>query len=496
MVRDSNGYFHAFWHSQTNPNSAPIGSRCDIYYSHTTIPAQEPPSMAFQAKWTVPVNLTYKLYNQDNRYPSVAIEYEYYTGAWHSYNKIHVVWQAKLPNGLRYEVLYASLPISNPPGPGAPWGSAQNLSNTSYTDSLVPAIAINKYNPGVTSQHLHVVWQEEDIFSGGLPFPQEDGWYSDIAYIRSTNSGAGWSGPAGGWGGYVWDNLTKSAYNSQMPSIGCILDQYTKTPGGNPGDLGYNSDDVHVTFNQDTGGANIRVWYLRSQNDGLNWNVPVDVTAKTGGVGYDAYSNIAVDMLDHPHIVFMRNNITKREPLQTVAGNNYLPGINPSQWWAFPGPQIGMGNVLQNSVIYAYFDGLNWASKTWTKTADLEFPTVALDRWQHVNVNWQEYTPSTGDYEITRICNLNTNAPAFPLVVPVYGGWLSYINDSNDPGKDDFFPNLAHKKAPMYMSPSGPNVAGYDEIWTKTSGHGPGAAIAPVARGIIQDGNMKYDAGL
>jgi hypothetical protein len=499
MVRDSNGYFHAFWHSQGTSGAAPNGLNCDIYYSYTTVPAMEPPSMAFLGRWAIPVNLTTNLHNRDNRYPSVAIEYQNYdsTGSWHNYNKIHLVWQALLPNGTRYEVLYANLSIGNPPGAPPAWPSAKDLSNTLSTDSLVPAIAINKYGPTVTGQHLHVVWQEEDIFSGGLAPPQEDAWYSDIAYIRSKDSGLNWAGPAGGWGGNVWDNLTQTATNSQMPTIACIQDQYTRTPAGNPGDLGYNSDDVHVAYNENVG-ANINVFYKRSPNDGVSWNPRVNVTTATSTTTqYDAYPNITVDMKDNPHLVFMRNKMQQREPLRTGAAvDNYLPGVNPSLWKSFPGPEIGMYCVLPNSITYAYYNGVSWTSMTWNPAAkDFEFPTVGLDRWQHVNVNWQEYYIGTNDYEITRYVNINLNPPQYPLVLQNYQGWGG-INDSNDTSKDDLFPNLAGKKIGMYRSPNESPVAGYDEIWTKINGHGAGAAIAGSPKNIMQDGNMKLDPSL
>jgi hypothetical protein len=147
FVRDSNGYFHAFWHSQVDWNKAPSGRSSDIFYSYTTVPAVEPPSMANEADWATPVNLTTYLYNKDNRYPAAAIEYECYSGDWMSYNQIQVVWQAILPGQDRYEILYAKIPVTNPPSTPAAWTSAKNLSNTPGTDSLVPAIAINNIIP-------------------------------------------------------------------------------------------------------------------------------------------------------------------------------------------------------------------------------------------------------------------------------------------------------------------------------------------------------------
>lgn len=70
IVRDANGYFHAFWHSKALLPAGPSGSGAHLFYSHTTMPAKEPPSMANQVAWTDPANLTAMLENYtDHRYP-------------------------------------------------------------------------------------------------------------------------------------------------------------------------------------------------------------------------------------------------------------------------------------------------------------------------------------------------------------------------------------------------------------------------------------------
>jgi hypothetical protein len=495
FVRDSNGYFHAFWHSQADANAAPCGARGDIFYAYTTRPAQEPPSMAWQGAWATPINLTSNLHDQDNRYAAAAIEYEYYTGPWHNINRIHLVWQAILPNGTRYEVLYANFMVTNPPtNPGALM-AARNLSNTPGTDSLVPAIAINRYLAANFRQSLHVVWQEEDIYP--MTTTPEDLPFSDIAYIRSLDSGINWSGPAGGWFGHVWDNITQSNANSQMPSIACIADQYTGSPGGRPQDLGFNSNTVHVSYNVDTGANNsINVFYLKSPNNGLSWNPRINVSANTGG-SCDAYSSIAVDLLDNPHFAFMRKGMIQREPTRSMVIDNYQPGINPALWRSFPGPEVGMYRVYPNYLTYAYFNGVTWASKTWESTEkDREFPTVSLDRCQNVNVNWQEYDRATNDYGVVRVTNINLVPPTYPVQLQHYQGWSAPVLDSTFLTDDELFPNLSFKKAAMYASPNERATAGYDEIWSMISGHGPGAAIAPSVKTIMQDGNVRYDTGL
>jgi hypothetical protein len=238
------------------------------------------------------------------------------------------------------------------------------------------------------------------------------------------------------------------------------------------------------------------IYYLRSPDDGATWLVPVNISAATsGGLNpQDAYPNIAADMLDQPHIIFMRNNITQNEPLRT--GPQYQAGIAPLNAQAFPGPYVGMYGTQLNSIVYTYFNGAAWSIELWTGPEDLEFPTVALDRWQNVTANWQEfYGIPTNDYEIGRVYNNNATPPGFPVQPQLYGGWV-LVNDSNDVANNDLFPNLAHKKVAMYSFPNEgllPPLAlpGYDEAWTKILGKGPTMAVNPATpRQIMQDGNM------
>lgn len=510
MVRDANGYFHAFWHSQPNAASAPAGTGCHLYYAYTTAPASEPPSMAQIGAWSAAVDLTPNLLHSDDRYPSVAIAYETFDGNWQAVNTLHVVWQGMGELAARYDVYYANIAVANPPTAPPPWSAAVNLSNTP-TDSLVPAIGINQYGPAL-SQHLHVVWQEEDILTPmGLPGGTEDADFSVIAYLRSVNGGAAWAGPAGGWAPHAWDRLTATPENAQLPSIACLLDQYTAppAPGKVPPDFGYNSTSVHVAWHQDFNN-DVRVYYQRSLTDGGTWNPPVDISTATFAItdASDAYANIAVDMGDNPHITFMRLNMVTREPMRTTGGvNDYLPGVNPAAWRSFPGPDIGMYGVLPNMIVHTFspLGGAGgWTLEEWGLVSqDNEFPTVALDRWQHVNVNWQAwFGPAPGDYEILRVSNLNLLAPAAapPVAPPNYQGWMAApASDSLDSARDDLFPNLAHKKAAPYVSslpggaPNEPAACGFDEVWTKIPGHGPIEAIAPGANEIWQNGNMTWD---
>lgn len=353
IVRDANGFFHAFWHSQDPLPAGPSGFGAHIFYSHTIQPASELPSMAMQGAWTDPVNLTLTLEGfTDHRYPSVAIEYDIYDGEWKAVNSLHLVWQALSEAHTRYEILYASIPVQNPPNyPGPSFTIYENLSLTPSTDSLVPSIAINQHG-GWSNQHIHVVWQEEDINDGGNINLSGDQLFSDIAYIRSTDSGLIWSGPAGGWALYLWDNLSQTSTNSQMPSVSCILDQFTGAPAQtNRQELGYNTNTVHVAYHEDVFveeplPQEIHVFYTKSSDDGLTWQPRTDVTMALNLMESDkteAYPSLAVDMLDHPHLAYMINDLVPSEPLREGDPSHYyLAGIHPQQNRAFPGPNPGM----------------------------------------------------------------------------------------------------------------------------------------------------------
>ena len=153
----------------------------------------------------------------------------------------------------------------------------------------------------------------------------------------------------------------------------------------------------------------------------------------------------------------MHNNMTSFEPFR-AGGPLYQPGISPVASWAFPGPDVGMyaSGGLQNAISYAWNGPGGFAAapnqKIWTLGLDLEFPTVSLDRWQHVNVNWQQYNGV--DYEIGRDSRQNNVMPSFPLLVQAYGPWLGPFVDSLDLARDDLFPNLAFKKVAMYFKES------------------------------------------
>ena len=68
IVRDADGYFHMVYHTQINPDAAP-GGPCDIFYSHTIVPA--PPTSSMD--WAPPIPIASM--PEDDRYPSIGIEH-------------------------------------------------------------------------------------------------------------------------------------------------------------------------------------------------------------------------------------------------------------------------------------------------------------------------------------------------------------------------------------------------------------------------------------
>lgn len=268
--------------------------------------------------------------------------------------------------------------------------------------------------------------------------------------------------------------------------------------------LGYNTNTVHVAYHEDViiedpPSLGIHVFYTRSPDDGVTWQPQTDVTLALNLAESDkteVYPSLAVDMLDHPHLAYMINNLTPGEPRREGLLSDYQAGIHPQQNRAFPGPNPGMYGGLTNSIVAAYHDGNSWQGVVLGALDDNEFPTIALDRWMHENVNyqgWSEMPPPDGDYEIVRHERVNATSPSWPLLMPNYGPWNVYINDSSDPVNDDLFPNMAHKRVSVYQSPVEPSTAGYDEIWTKVTGHGPDQATSVLLmRQIWQDGNMGW----
>ncbi|MCP5048742.1 MAG: hypothetical protein GY940_16345, partial [bacterium] len=343
VVRDSSsvdmGYYHHVWHSQANPRERPSGRDCDIYYACT----DDTGRVIFG-----PVNMTGNLRFIDNRYPSIAIENKGIdsNGKWRLLNNIHLVWQCKTEENYSYDVYHAVIKVNGRTPAPFTHSDLDNLSVTKKNNSLVPAVAINRYyDPSPQSgQNIHVVWQEEEATG-----PDTE---SDIYYTRSPDSGKTFTGPQSGG---RWDNITNSERNSQMPSISCALDTFQGFPLESGGkDCNYNSKEVHVAYNETIQCNRINVFYLHSLTNGGSWITPQNVSGSSGDpeCSYiDMYPSIAADMRDNVHIVFMRRKAHEDDTPRI----EYIPGVNPTDNESFPGPDprmYGGGTPYHNWIVY------------------------------------------------------------------------------------------------------------------------------------------------
>lgn len=484
VVRDTSdpnrGYIHYVWHSQSNPNSRPWYNFNHIYYACTD---------EYGAIVIAPTNLTFQLQGlDDNRYPSIAIEYGCKEGDNHlHYNDVHLVWQGKISTTGNYDIFHACLQFNgSPPVSVTPflWTHVNPLSQT-FTQSLVPSIAINNTDD-LQNQHIHVAWQEEDININNNA--------AEICYTRSIDSGMTFSGPASGG---LWDNITNTTQNSQMPSISCSLDYYCEDTT-DPSIGCYKSPEVYVAYNEDQPGpgTGISIYYRRSPNDGVIWSAAQNVTTLTGGTiqTADGYPCLAVDMHNDVYIAFMRGVMQNDQ-----SGGTYSPGFDPSNWSSFPGPAPGMYRILTNSLVV-------WSSNTSLPVLysqlpddDLEFPTLAFDREHNLTVTWQNFvgTYMNGYYNIYRAHNLNYAGLGCPPIKPVFGTWFYPFYESLDYNNDDYFPNLAHKKASGYRGvPGDPFPPNFTGMWTKIVGLGYTAATAAVAKTIFMFNSLLRDPAI
>ncbi|MCD4776512.1 MAG: T9SS type A sorting domain-containing protein [Candidatus Aegiribacteria sp.] len=437
MVRDADGYFHIVYHTQDNPDSSP-GGPCDIWYSHTLIPA--PPTIS--ADWAPAV----KIVNLpgDDRYPSIAIEHGS-AGVSNDNDMLHVVWQHNEGEpGSVYDIFYCSSPNALVPPPDA-WRLASPL-HVSAHNSLVPDIDCSLGNI------LHVVWQEEDVD----PF-------SEIYYSQSPDHG-------GSWSPFTNISMTLEA-NSQMPDVATIID-FPEAPS----EYTYCSEVVHVVWNDDYDTSSPpHILYTFSPDAGISWMPFEDVTFISGAYGSDGYPTLTVDRDDIPHVAWM----TYLLPSDPDNPGPYTPGVDPAVVNSFPGPDPGMYGVYLNYILYSWRLGAVWSPFETVSgvIGDEEFPSIAVDQYNNLYVAYQNMLVS-GDYDIYQATKVIGGFPWVPACI------------SNDPDHDDFFPSEATKKA-------GTSSPGFDLTWTKidsdgsAGGHGSLAARSS-AHEIWFSGNTSY----
>lgn len=450
MVRDADGYFHVVWHSQIEFQQP--GGACDIWYTHTLIPA--PP--IGPSSWAQPYRIA--VTSPDSRYPSIVVEHGS-TGNPKDNDTLHVVWQELNPASNKYDIWYVRCPnaLTPPPDmwtqPIAIWTSDQH--------SLVPAICCSRNNI------LHLVWQEENYQSA----------FSEILYMQSIDSGNTWA---------MLTNLSQTpSTNSQMPTIACAVDY--PPPFTTP--WIYDTDEVHVAWNDnfDPGGgvSPPYIWYTHSPDVGNSWDIREKVSVSPQKDGYPsiAITKEQTDGSEVPHLVWT-HNVLPFDP-DTPA---YLPGVNPGNPNSFPGPRIGMYNSIGNTNFYTYRLASGWQNIVSFGSADSEFPNISVDKANAIYCVWQYWNTQTEDYEVFEAAKL-WNA------YQSWSAWQYQIDVSVDSGHDDLFPNLAYKKQAMYQPINEPY--GRDLVWTKidrdksAGGHGAAGALSP-AHEIFFDGSTKW----
>lgn len=494
LVRDADGRFHLVFHSQDssalipgNPPGAALNRPSGIYYTYTTRPALDQPPPLQSVDWVSPVAiLGTDLDAEDDRYPSICIEYDG-TTPYLNNDRIHIVWQREASDGGQYDICYATKQ-NEPSGTGGTWDGIRGtafpadywLYSSITRNSLAPVIDL-AYNNVV-----HVAWQEEDAeeVSGS--------YYSEIYYKNDTMPGWLVTNSA------VNVSLTPDS-NSQTPSIAISVDdRYTTTytyPSP-PGDVIYLvwSDDMTAI----PAASAPHIYMKRSFNQGTTWDAVFDVSIAAGS-NRDAYPNIVAEPWNAgscDHIVWMSNasgSVTvAHDPDGTsLAGRGvYSPGLAPSIANSFPGadPRMYGSTTANRDAIFYYSRGLFGASTGYSistaSNRDNEFPSIAVQGQggpglddvgtRRLWVNYQEYrtgiTPT--DYEIvqdsaTIDTALTTGSARWFIPGATTDEIISY-----DRTNDDFFPALAFKKDAMYW-PVGRSLP-----WTKIAGHGSGSAAS------------------
>ncbi|NOQ23613.1 MAG: hypothetical protein GQ565_13320 [Candidatus Aegiribacteria sp.] len=436
IVRDADGYFHMVYHSQSNPDATP-GGPCEIYYSHTIVPA--PP--ASSADWMPAILIASP--PEDDRYPSIAIEHGSTLNPSND-DTLHVVWQHKDHTSGVYDIWHVSCPNTVNPPPDS-WGAPVSI-YTSPHNSLVPDIDCSLGNI------LHVVWQEEN----------HEGQFSEILYLRSADHGI------------TWTNLTNISQtlstNSQMPDVATVIDF-----PDSPSQFTYWSNQVHVVWNDDLAASPPNIYYRSSPDAGISWNLSENVSILSGSNTEDGYPSLTVSREDTPHVVWMHGV----EPHDPDTPGPYVPGLDPINPNSFPGPIAGMYGQLNQEIRYSNRSGGSWISfeVVSSGTVDNEFPSIACDQFDMLHTAWQAWNGT--DYEIWQ-AHRSAASPA----------WFGWENISLDTEHDDLFPSEATKKAAFYSE-------GYDLVWTKidsdlsAGGHGQLAALSP-AHEIWFSGNTNY----
>ncbi|MEK7624830.1 MAG: sialidase family protein, partial [Patescibacteria group bacterium] len=174
-----------------------------------------------------------------------------------SANNLHVVYYSQEFNASFYNIAYRKSTDS-----GATWSGRVDVTTSTSQTSLVPQLIRD------SADNLHVVYASYEY----------NGSNYNIAYRKSTDGGATWSGRA---------NVTAGSANSGAPDI--AIDS---------------SNNLHVVYQSyEYNASNYNIAYRSSTDGGATWSERVNVTT-AGAYGGVADPKIAVDSSGNLHVVY------------------------------------------------------------------------------------------------------------------------------------------------------------------------------------------------
>lgn len=277
VTSDSNSHIHLVWedHESGNP---------EIYYKRSTDGG---------ATWTSSKRLSWT--SGDSEDPAISVD---------SNNFIYVVWNDDTPGN--HEIYYKRSTDG-----GTSWGGIKRLTWTPGL-SYAPVITVDWNN------HIHIVW---DDWTHGA---------AEIYYKRSTNGGLSWKTKRLTWNfGYsyhqsithdsgsnihvVWhDDTFGAAEVCFKKSTNEGTTWMNKRLSWNPGNSWFpviaidSNNFIHVVWNDDMNGGytNFKIFYKRSTDGGITWDVTKRLTWNTDNSYLPA---IAVDSMNNIHVVWGDN---------------------------------------------------------------------------------------------------------------------------------------------------------------------------------------------
>lgn len=228
---DSNDNLHIAWHAQ-----AQSGDKYAVYYSKSTNNG---------LNWSEPLNISTSLSDQDNLYPSVAVDH---------FGNPHLVWTHKLQTDINMGEIYYNFSTDE----GDHWGTPINISNSKSDSCFVPTIELN---------------------SRGKAFVCYADNGNRILYVTSSLDYQSWDTPIA---------LNKTGYLYDAMHSFTIDD----------------NDIIHVVYSDNYTPGDIRIMYTSFNN--TEWDIPVPIARSTTG-GFVDYPQVGSDNSNNLYVVYRDN---------------------------------------------------------------------------------------------------------------------------------------------------------------------------------------------